>query len=55
MRLAILQVKDRYAGGGWTAGPGEAGGQHNTLSRFETELLVTEENQKGLNQLNAEW
>jgi hypothetical protein len=27
----------------------------NTLSRFETEVLVTEENQKGLEQLNAEW
>ncbi|TLN21536.1 IS1380 family transposase [bacterium] len=27
----------------------------NTLSRFETEVLVTEENLKGLNQLNAEW
>ncbi len=27
----------------------------NTLSRFETEVLVTEENLKGLNHLNAEW
>ena len=27
----------------------------NTLSRFETEVLVTEENQKGLEQLNAAW
>jgi hypothetical protein len=27
----------------------------NTLSRFETEVLVTEENQKGLEQLNEEW
>jgi hypothetical protein len=27
----------------------------NTLSRFETEVLVTEENLKGLEQLNAEW
>jgi len=27
----------------------------NTLSWFETEVLVTEENLKGLNQLNAEW
>ena len=27
----------------------------DTLSRFETEVLVTEENLKGLNQLNAEW
>ena len=27
----------------------------NTLSRFETEVLVTGENQKGLEQLNAAW
>jgi hypothetical protein len=27
----------------------------NTLSRFETEVLVTEENLRGLGQLNAEW
>ena len=27
----------------------------NTLSRFETEVLITAENQKGLEQLNAEW
>ena len=27
----------------------------NTLSRFETEVLATEENLKGLNHLNAEW
>jgi len=27
----------------------------NTLSRFETEILVTEENLKGLGQLNEEW
>jgi len=27
----------------------------NTLSRFETEVLLTEENLKGGNQLNAEW
>ena len=27
----------------------------NTLSRFETEVLVTEMNLKGLGQLNAEW
>jgi hypothetical protein len=27
----------------------------NTLSRFETEVLITEENQKGLEQLNAAW
>jgi len=27
----------------------------NTLSRFETEVLVTEENLSGLGQLNAEW
>ena len=27
----------------------------STLSRFETEVLVTKENLKGLNQLNAEW
>ena len=27
----------------------------NTLSRFETEVLVTEENLKGLGQLNEEW
>ncbi len=27
----------------------------NTLSRFETEVLVTQENQKGLEQLNAAW
>ena len=27
----------------------------NTLSRFETEVLVTEENLRGLEQLNAEW
>ena len=27
----------------------------NTLSRFETEVLVTEENLQGLNQLNADW
>ena len=27
----------------------------NTLSRFETEVLVTEENLKGLGQLNAKW
>jgi len=27
----------------------------NTLSRFETETLVTEENLRGLEQLNAEW
>ena len=27
----------------------------NTLSRFETEVLVTEENLRWLEQLNAEW
>ena len=27
----------------------------NTLSRFETEVLVTEDNLRGLEQLNAEW
>ncbi len=27
----------------------------NTLSRFETEVLITEENLRGLGQLNAEW
>jgi hypothetical protein len=27
----------------------------NTLSRFETEMLTTEENQRGLEQLNAAW
>ncbi len=27
----------------------------STLSRFETEVLVTEENLRGLGQLNAEW
>ena len=27
----------------------------NTLSRFETEVLVTEENLRGLGQMNAEW
>jgi len=27
----------------------------NTLSRFETEVLVTEENLRGLEQLNSEW
>jgi hypothetical protein len=27
----------------------------NTLSRFETEILITEENRKGLEQLNAAW
>ncbi|MDO8655002.1 MAG: IS1380 family transposase [bacterium] len=27
----------------------------NTVSRFETDVLVTEENQKGLEQLNAAW
>ncbi len=27
----------------------------NTLSRFETEVLVTEENLRGLKQLNAQW
>jgi hypothetical protein len=27
----------------------------NTLSRFETEVLVTDENLRGLRQLNAEW
>jgi len=27
----------------------------NTMSRFETEVLITDENQKGLEQLNAEW
>jgi hypothetical protein len=27
----------------------------NTLSRFETEVLVTEENLRGLEQLNGEW
>ena len=27
----------------------------NTLSRFETEVLVSEGNMKGLNQLNAAW
>ena len=27
----------------------------NTLNRFETEVLVTEDNLRGLNQLNAEW
>ena len=27
----------------------------NTLSRFETEVLVTEKNLRGLGQLNAEW
>ena len=27
----------------------------NTLSRFETEVLVTEDNLKGLGRLNAEW
>jgi hypothetical protein len=27
----------------------------NTLSRFETEVLVTEDNLRGLGQLNAEW
>jgi hypothetical protein len=27
----------------------------NTLSRFETEVLVTDENLRGLEQLNAEW
>jgi len=27
----------------------------NTLSRFETEALVTEENLRGLGQMNAEW
>jgi hypothetical protein len=27
----------------------------NTLSRFETEVLITAENQKGLEQLNAAW
>jgi len=27
----------------------------NTLSRFETEVLVTKENLRGLGQLNAEW
>ena len=27
----------------------------NTLSRFETEVLVRDENRKGLSQLNAEW
>ena len=27
----------------------------NTLSRFETEVLATEENLKGLNRLNVEW
>jgi len=27
----------------------------NTLNRFETEVLVTEANLRGLNQLNAEW
>lgn len=27
----------------------------NTLIRFETEVLVTEENLKGLGQLNSEW
>jgi hypothetical protein len=27
----------------------------NTMSRFETEVLITAENQKGLEQLNAEW
>ncbi len=27
----------------------------NTLSRFETEVLVTEENLRGLEQLNPQW
>ena len=27
----------------------------NTLSRFETEILVTEDNLRGLEQLNAKW
>lgn len=27
----------------------------NTLSWFETEVLITEENQKGLEQMNAAW
>jgi len=27
----------------------------NTLSRFETEVLVTEDNLRGLGQMNAEW
>jgi hypothetical protein len=27
----------------------------NTLSRFETEVLITEENLRGLEQLNAAW
>jgi len=31
LRLAILQVKDRYAGGGRAPSPGEAGGQHQHL------------------------
>ncbi|HEX74856.1 MAG TPA: hypothetical protein G4N93_06930 [Dehalococcoidia bacterium] len=28
---------------------------NNTASRFETEVLVTEDNLRGLEQLNAEW
>ena len=39
---------------GWRA-LGKQAASTNTLSRFETEVLVTEENLKGLNQLNAEW
>jgi hypothetical protein len=30
-------------------------GSTNTLSRFETEVLVTEENLRGLEQLNTQW
>lgn len=33
----------------------QAASTNNTLSRFETEVLVTKENQKGLEQLNAAW
>jgi len=30
-------------------------GSSNTLSWFKTEVLVTEENLRGLEQINAEW
>lgn len=55
LRRRAVGPRPGNAGGRRPPGTGKTSGQHKPLSRFETEVLVRDENLKALSRLNAEW
>ncbi len=51
----LVGYEDTYDAVRLARDPGMQAASTNTLSRFETAVLVARENLRGLRQLNAEW